>query len=87
MLASVVLACLVLSAGFSAQLGGRGVVLLAAMSLLWLLVNGPMEGAVLVKVSKQHGFTAADLAGVAGLGLAAYRGLEWRRRRRPSAGD
>jgi hypothetical protein len=51
--------------------------------LLWLLVNGPMEGPVLVEVAQGHGLTGADLAGLTGLTLAAYRALiirrEWRR--------
>jgi hypothetical protein len=71
--AAVVLVGLVLSAGLAGMLRFGGVVLLAAVSLLWLLVNGPMEGPVLVVLSPDHGITGADLAGCAGLALAAAR--------------
>lgn len=85
MIAAVVLAALVLAAGFSAA-SRAGVVLLGALSLLWLAVNGPMEGPVLVVVAPGHGLTGGDLAGLVGLGLAAGRGLQWwRGSRRPSA--
>ena len=76
-MASLVLACLVLSAGVNRELGGWGAFLLAGFSLLWLAVNGSMEGVVLVVLAPSHGFTGADLAGVAGLVLAAYRGWAW----------
>jgi hypothetical protein len=41
--------------------------------MLWLVVNGPMEGVVLLKVTRHHGLTGGDLAGIAGLALAAGR--------------
>jgi hypothetical protein len=44
---------------------------LGALSVLWLLVNKPMEGRVLLVVTETHGLTAADLAGLTGLLLAA----------------
>jgi hypothetical protein len=73
--AAIVLAGLVLAAGLSGMLGARGALVLAAVSLLWLVVNGPMEGTVLMTFSPGRGLTGADLAGFAGLALAAYRGL------------
>jgi hypothetical protein len=73
MLAAVVLAGLVLLAGVSGRFGLRGAVLLAVVSMLWLVVNGPMEGVVLLKVTRHHGLTGGDLAGIAGLALAAVR--------------
>jgi hypothetical protein len=79
-IASVVLVALVLSAGLPGSLRWGGVVLLAVTSVLWLLVNGPMEGPVLVVFSPHHGITGADLAGFTGLALAAYRGVRLRRR-------
>ena len=77
--AAIVLAGLVLAAGLSPVLRTGGVALLAAMSVLWLVVNAPMEGPVLVTFSAAHGITGADLAGFAGLALAAGRG--WARLR------
>ena len=53
----------------------RGAAAMAVLSVLWLLVNGPVEGVVLVPVTADHGLTGADVAGLAGLALAAWR---WR---------
>ena len=80
MLAALVLVGLVLAAGTSRRLGMRGAVTLAAVSLLWLVVNGPMEGPTLVTVAPGHGLTGADLAGVAGLALAAIQARSLTRR-------
>jgi hypothetical protein len=84
MVAAVVLAGLILAAGLSGRLGRAGILLLAGMSVLWLLVNGPMEGPTLLVVLPDHGLTGADLAGLAGLAIAGVRGLAYVRR--PSAG-
>ena len=73
MLAAVVLAGLVLVAGLSAPYRLRGAALLAAVSVLWLVVNGPMEGVTILRLTKSHGITGGDLAGFAGLGLAGFR--------------
>ena len=81
MLAGIVLLCLVLSAALMRHWGRRGAVALAVLSLLWLVVNGPMEGPVLLTVTPTHGLTAADLAGLAGLGLAAWGLLRPQRHR------
>lgn len=75
-MASLVLVLLVLSAGLAHRLGRTGALLLAVFSVLWVLVNGSMEGPILLTVTSQHGLTGADLAGVAGVALAAY--LWWR---------
>lgn len=83
MLAALALAVLVLAAGLSTRRGRVGAVVLAAASLLWLLVNGPMEGPVLLEVTARHGLTGGDLAGLTGLALAGYR-LVQRLRRRPA---
>jgi len=72
-LAAVVLAGLVLAAGMSGPYGRRGALGLALVSLLWFLVNGPMEGPTLLVITRAHGVTGGDLAGLAGLGLAAWR--------------
>jgi hypothetical protein len=79
--AAVVLAGLVLAAGLSGRFGVVGAVALAATSVLWLLVNGPMEGPILVDLSPSHGITGGDLAGVVGLGLAAAQGTRAYRQR------
>ena len=73
MVAALVLVGLVVAAGLSGRLRYGGVALLAAMSLLWLAANKPMEGPVLVTLTHAHGLTGADLAGLTGLALAAAR--------------
>ena len=73
--AAIVLAGLVVTAGVSGAFRMGGVVALAAMSLLWLRVNGTMEGLVLVILARGHGITGADLAGFAGLAMAVCRGF------------
>ncbi|MCW2700102.1 MAG: hypothetical protein JWQ45_1637 [Blastococcus sp.] len=78
MLAALVLATLVLAAGIGGSFGRRGAIGLAVLSVLWFVVNGPMEGPVLVTVSSSHGVTGADLAGLVGLALAAHRWLALR---------
>ena len=70
MLAGLVLVLLVVSAGLAGWVGRPGVVALALASVLWLLVNQPVEGEVLLEVSQHHGLTSADLAGLAGLVMA-----------------
>ena len=82
MLAALVLAGLVLAAGLSGRSGLAGAGAVAALSVLWLVVNGPMEGPVLVVFTREHGLTGGDLAGLVGLALAAGR-LEAVRRSRP----
>jgi|1186.fasta_scaffold46821_2 hypothetical protein len=88
MLAALVLAALVLAAGLGGAFGRWGAIALAVLSVLWLLVNGPMEGPTLTVLSSNHGVTGADLTGLVGLGLAVHRGLALRtgnRRVPPSA--
>jgi hypothetical protein len=71
--AALVLTGLVLAAGTSRMFGTRGAVTLAVLSVLWLLVNAPMEGPVLLTVASGHGLTGGDLAGLTGLVLAAVQ--------------
>jgi hypothetical protein len=73
-ISAIVLAGLVLAAGLSGRFGMAGAGALAAVSVLWLFANAPMEGTVLVSFTPSHGITGGDLAGLAGLGLAAFRG-------------
>ena len=84
-IAPLVLAGLVLAAALSGTRGLGGAVVLAGISILWLIVNQPMEGPTLVELAQEHGITGADLAGVVGLGLAAHRAREIGRRSRPRA--
>lgn len=84
MIAALVLLGLVLAAGLSARFGLAGAGTLAAVSLLWLVVNGPMEGPVLITVAADHGITGGDLAGFAGLALAVLQGARVRRPGRAS---
>jgi hypothetical protein len=70
MVPGLVLVALVLTAAGAARFGRGWAVVLAVLSVVWILVDRPMEGSVLVVLSHSHGITAADLAGVAGLALA-----------------
>ena len=84
MLVGLVLVALVLLAAGSGRSGLSGAIALAVVSLLWLRVNGPAEGKVLWALTAHHGLTATDLGGLAGLGVAAWRGRQaWRRRDLP----
>lgn len=44
----------------------------AATSVLWILLNGPLEGQVLYSVTAHHGLTEADLLAAAGMGVAVW---------------
>ncbi|MFC4787256.1 hypothetical protein ACT8ZV_22455 [Nocardioides sp. MAHUQ-72] len=82
MVAGLVLAALVVFAAVCPMLGRIGAVLLALMSVLWLLVNRSMEGVVIVPVTRLHGLTSADLAGLAGIAVAVWVWLAAGRPRR-----
>ena len=69
MIAGLVLVALVLTAHFSRGRGPRAGYVLMAVSVLWILVDKAGEGARLVRVTQDHGLTAADLAGLVGIGL------------------
>jgi hypothetical protein len=75
--AMVTLLVLVISAATADRTGRAGAGVLAAASVVWLLVNGPMEGSVLYPVTEGHGLTAADLVGLTGLGIAGWRLWRW----------
>lgn len=80
MLVGLVLVALVLLAAASRRSGLPGAVALAAVSVLWLLVNHSAEGPVIWTVTTHHGLAATDLGGLAGLGVAGRRGWQaWRR--------
>ncbi|MGW0021871.1 hypothetical protein ACWDUD_26450 [Rhodococcus sp. NPDC003382] len=44
----------------------------AVTSVLWILLNGPLEGRVLYSVTAHHGLTEADLLAAAGMGIAVW---------------
>jgi hypothetical protein len=70
MIAGLVLVALVLTAHFSRGRGARAGYVLIAVSVLWILVDkGLGEGPTLMRITKNHGLTAADLAGLAGIAL------------------
>ena len=79
--AMVTLLVMLISAGTADRTGRVGATVLAVSSVVWFFVNSPMEGSVLFTLSADHGVTAADLVGLAGLGLAAWRFAQWRARR------
>jgi hypothetical protein len=85
-LAAVVLVALVLVAGLTPRAGLRGALLLTLVAVAWLGVNHPMEGPTLLVVTHNHGLTGGDLAGFAGIGLAAVRAAQAVRARRSRAG-
>ena len=53
---------------------------LVVLAVIWVLVNGPVEGPVLLVFSRTHGLTVADLPSLAALVVAAV--LAWPRRHR-----
>ena len=85
-LRSVVLVCaLLLAMALTAGLGARhraGALALAAVSLVWLLVDSGFEGVVLVDVTATNGLTTSDLVGVGGLAVALGQWLRLTVRRR-----
>jgi hypothetical protein len=80
MLAPVVLVLLVLAAGVSDRTGRAGALVLAALAVVWTLVNNPMEGPLLLFLTREHGVTGADLTSLAAFAIAAYRFLTTPRR-------
>jgi hypothetical protein len=72
--AALVLVALVLVAGLTARSGLGGALVLALVAVVWLGVNHPMEGPVLYVVTRNHGLTGGDLAGLAAILLATVRG-------------
>jgi hypothetical protein len=79
LIAGLVLVALILLAGLGCDRRWSAWAL-GAVAVLWLFVNRPMEGPVLLVVTESHGLTAGDLAGLVALGLAGWR--LWGRRRR-----
>ena len=44
----------------------------AAAALLWLILNGPLEGRVLLTVTPENGLTESDLLSLGGFGIAVW---------------
>lgn len=78
-LIAVVLFAAAVMAAVMALRGRTGCVLLALLSVLWILVDQDFEGPVLLTLTSSTGVTASDLVGVAGLVAAGV--LWWRRAR------
>ena len=74
-LAGLTLIAMLVAAGTGDRTGRVGAAVLGALSLLWFFTNKPMEGSVLLELSETHGVVVADLVGLTGLSLAAWR---WR---------
>ena len=68
--AGATLVLFVVTASLAVYFGRVGAVLLAGVSLSWLMVNAPMEGRTLFVLSYTHGVTEADLASIAGFAMA-----------------
>lgn len=56
---------------------------LVLLGVVWILVNGPVEGPTLLVLGGGHGLTTADLLSVAAFTAAAW--LELRERRQTGA--
>ena len=87
-LPALILAAMVLVAGTIDRWRRPGGIALGLLSIGWLLTNQHMEGPTLVFITRAHGFTGGDLAGLAGLAIATWRivdpagqRLSWLRRR------
>lgn len=84
MLVAVVVLVVLLAAAAAAVLRPepRALALLGVCCLLWWLVNGPLEGPVLWRVTTGHGLTVADLL-VPVVGVPALLAVLRRRSARP----
>ncbi|MEJ2862459.1 hypothetical protein [Actinomycetospora flava] len=55
--------------------------LLVVAAVIWVRINKPVEGEVLLELTRRHGVTTADLLSVVMLAMAAV--IAWPSRRRP----
>ncbi|QRE82576.1 hypothetical protein F1734_21535 [Rhodococcus ruber] len=56
---------------------------LSVASVLWLALNGSLEGRVLYVLDPRHGLTESDLLSLVGFGIAGWGFMvTWRRSRR-----
>lgn len=72
MIAGLALLALVLCAAWSRR-DKTSALLLGVASVVWVLLDHPMEGRVLITVARGHGLTAADVPGLVCLGIACRR--------------
>jgi hypothetical protein len=61
-------------------------IVLAFLSVLWMLVNKGFEGPVIWTVDRRHGLTLSDFVGLIGLAIAGIAFLRARSRRSPVRG-
>lgn len=59
--------------------GVRAAVGCAVAAIAWVVWNGPIEGAVLVSITPDHGVTESDLLGAAALLIAGGTAVRARR--------
>jgi len=72
LLPPILLVVMLVLATVSARTGRAGAILLAAVSVLWLLKNQAFEGEKLWVVSPTHALVAGDLPGIAGCLIALW---------------
>jgi hypothetical protein len=58
--------------------------LLVVAAVIWVLINKPVEGEVLLELSRRHGVTTADLLSLVMLAMAVVIAWPSRRRERPA---
>ena len=58
--------------------------LLVVAAVIWVRINKPVEGEVLLELSRRHGVTTADLLSVVMLAMAVVIVWPSRRRERPA---
>jgi hypothetical protein len=66
----VVVGLLLLALGSRGPLRRAAAALLLPASAAWVLFNGPIEGPILLTLSRNHGVTVSDLLAVVGVVVA-----------------
>lgn len=70
--AGVGLVVLVMASCVAHHFGRIGALVLAAVAVVWLMIDRPFEGGTILLVSATHGVNTTDLAGVFALGYAIW---------------
>jgi hypothetical protein len=73
MTGALALLLLILAARFTRGRGPRAGLWLVAASVLWLVLDKPMEGSTVLRMTKNHGISGADLSGIAGVALGLHQ--------------